>query len=136
LLDDFERPIGIAFSPDEKTLYVDDANRGAGGCLCIRAFDVRADGTLGNGRPFAALQSQTKGYAFPNAMKVDVEGNVYCVGPGAVEVFDPHGKPLGMIKMPDPSRKIAWGDADGKGLFVTTGAILYRIRLNIPGLRP
>jgi gluconolactonase len=131
LLDDFERPIGIAFSPDEKTLYVDDTNRSY-----IRAFDVRADGTLGNGRLFALLESRAQGYAFPNGMKVDVEGNVYCVGPGAIEVFDPHGKPLGMIKLPDLPRNVGWGDADGKGLFATTGMSLYRIRLNIPGVRP
>jgi gluconolactonase len=129
LADDFQGPNGIAFSPDEKTLYVDDTLRGH-----IRAFDVRADGTLGNGRLFATLKSQGKWGA--DGMKVDVEGDVYCTGPGAIEVFDPSGKPLGRITFPELAANLGWGDADGRGLFVTAQTSLYRIRLNIPGVRP
>jgi sugar lactone lactonase YvrE len=129
LVDDFVQPNGIALSPDEKTLYVDDSNRGH-----IRAFDVRADGTLGNGRLFAPLKSQGNWGA--DGMKVDVEGNVYCTGPGAIEVFDPSGKPLGRITFPESAANLGWGDADAKGLFVTAHTSLYRIRLNIPGVRP
>lgn len=129
LVDDFDGPNGLAFSPDERTLYVDDAERAH-----IRAFDVRADGTLANGRLFATLKSRGAGSA--DGMKVDVEGNVYCSGPGAIELFDPAGKPLGTISLPEPPANLAWGDADGKGLFATARTSLYRIRLNIPGVRP
>jgi sugar lactone lactonase YvrE len=129
LADDFDGPNGLAFSPDEKTLYVDDSPREH-----IRAFDVRADGTLANGRLFAELKSRGTGVA--DGMKVDVEGNVYCSGPGAIEVFDRSGKPLGTITLPEPPGNLGWGDADGKGLFVTDRKSLYRIRLNIQGVRP
>jgi sugar lactone lactonase YvrE len=129
LADDFATPNGIAFSPDEKTLYVDDSSRAH-----IRAFDVRADGTLGNGRVFAELKSRGTGVA--DGMKVDVEGNVYCTGPGAIEVFDPRGKPLGTIRLPEAPANVGWGDADGRGLFATARKSLYRIRLNIQGVRP
>lgn len=129
LIDDFAFPNGIAFSPDEKTLYVDDSVREH-----IRAFEVRADGTLANGRLFAPLNSRGTGAA--DGMKVDVEGNVYCSGPAAIEVFDPSGKPLGTIKLPEPPANLAWGDTDGKGLFSTARRGLYRIRLNIQGARP
>jgi gluconolactonase len=124
--DDFELPNGLAFSPDEKTLYIDDSYQ-----LHIRAFDVSADGALANGRVFATSRS-----SYPDGMKVDVEGNLYCacLG-GAVEVFDPSGKRLGMIKVPEPAFNVGWGDADGKALYITAGTGLYRIRLNIPGNR-
>jgi sugar lactone lactonase YvrE len=124
LADDFEGPNGLAFSPDEKTLYIDDYRNN------IRAFDVSADGTLTNGRVFATLRG-----APADGMKLDVEGNLYCTGSGAVEVFDPSGKRLGVIRPPEPAYNVGWGDADGKALYITAGTGLYRIRLNIPGNR-
>jgi gluconolactonase len=129
LADDFAEPNGLAFSPDEKTLYVDDSFRPQ-----IRAFDVKADGTLANGRVFAPLTS--RGNWAADGMKVDGEGDVYCTGPGAIEVFDPQGKPLGRIICPELADNLGWGDVDGKGLFVTAQKSLYHIRLNIPGVRP
>jgi sugar lactone lactonase YvrE len=128
LADDFQLPNGLAFSPDEKTLYIDDTNR-----QHIRAFDVSADGTLANGRVFATLRG-----GYPDGMKLDIEGNLYCAaeGVGAVEVFDPSGKRLGVIKVPAPGvTNVGWGDADWKGLYITALTGLYRIRLNIPGNR-
>ncbi len=68
-------------------------------------------------------------------MKVDIEGNIYCSGPGAVYVLDPSGKVLGMIKPAEAPANVAWGDADAKGLYITARTGLYRIRLNIPGKR-
>jgi gluconolactonase len=68
-------------------------------------------------------------------MKLDIEGNIYCTGPGAVEVFDAHGKRLGIIKPTEPTANLAWGDADGKGLYMTALTGLYGLRLNIPGKR-
>jgi len=128
LADDFESPNGLAFSPDEKTLYIANSYRRQ-----IRAFDVSADGTLANGRVFATLIAGP----YSDGMKLDVEGNLYCaVGPDGVEVFDPSGKRLGMIKQPEPGvTNVGWGDADGKALYITALTSLYRIRLNIPGNR-
>jgi gluconolactonase len=127
LADDFQLANGLAFSPDEKTLYIDDSYR-----QHIRAFDVSADGTLANGRVFATARN-----GYPDGMKLDVEGNLYCcTGEGGVEVFDPSGKRLGMIKQPEPGvTNVGWGDADGKALYITALHNLYRIRLNIPGNR-
>lgn len=128
LVDDFERPNGLAFSPDEKTLYVDDSNRNH-----IRAFDVRPDGTVTNERDFATVRGPGSGV--PDGMRVDTEGNVYCTGPGGVLVFSPQGKQLGTIKVPETTANCAWGDADAKTLYLTASTGLYRIRLNVPGLR-
>jgi gluconolactonase len=69
-------------------------------------------------------------------MKVDRKGNVYATGPGGVWIFSPEGKHLGTIKLPEIAGNCAWGDADGKMLYITASTGLYRIRLNIPGLRP
>lgn len=125
LADDFVRPNGLAFSPDEKTLYVDDSDRGH-----VRAFDVAADGTLGNGRLFARLKA-----GGGDGMKVDIEGNIYVAASG-VEVFDRAGRALGAIKVPEGPANVSWGDDDGKTLYITASTGLYRIRLNIAGIRP
>lgn len=130
LAQDFDRPNGLAFSPDEKVLYIADSSRR----MHVRAFDVRADGTLANGRVFAELRSNEEGA--PDGMKVDREGNVYCTGPGGVWVFAPNGNHLGTIKPPEVPANCAWGDADGRTLYMTARTGLYRIRLKIPGLRP
>jgi gluconolactonase len=119
---DFFRPNGLAFTPDEKVLYIDDTERGH-----IRAFDVAADGTLSNGRVFA---SPTPG---ADGMKVDTEGNAYCAcGPG-VMVFDRSGKHLGTFRCPEQPANCAFGDADGKSLYITCRTGLYRVRLAVPG---
>jgi len=128
LVDDFPRPNGLAFSPDEKTLYIGDSSDRRH----IRAFDVQPDGTLANGRVFVELKSPDKGGV--DGMKVDVEGNLYTTGPGAVWVFDPEGKLLGRIVTPEIPANCAWGDADWKTLYITARTSLYRVRLNIPGV--
>ena len=128
LLDDsFERPNGLAFSPDERTLYVDDSYGGH-----IRAFDVLPDGTLANGRVFAELVDPDKA-GVPDGMKVDVEGNVFCTGPGGIWVFDPSGRLLGRIVPPEQPANLAWGDADLKTLYITARTGLYRLRTKTGG---
>lgn len=69
-------------------------------------------------------------------MKVDVRGNVYSTGPGGVWVFSPSGKLLGKIDVPEVSTNVAWGDRDYKSLYITATTSLYRIRLNIAGIKP
>lgn len=129
LVDDFERPNGLAFSPDERTLYIDDSARGH-----IRAFEVAADGTLGRGRVWAELKAGASERGVPDGMKVDVEGNVYCTGPGGIWIFDPSSRFLGRIVLPEIPANLAWGDADWRTLYVTAQTSLYRLRLNVPGI--
>ena len=129
LVDDFSRPNGLAFSPDESLLYIDDTERGH-----IRVFHVTADGTLERGTVFAELKGDGPGA--PDGMKVDVEGNVYCTGPGGIFVLDPAGKLLGRIRMPEQTTNVAWGDSDWKSLVITASSSVYRLRLNVPGISP
>jgi sugar lactone lactonase YvrE len=123
----FERPNGLAFSPDERVLYVDDTSKGH-----IRAFDVKSDGTLSNGRVFAELERPGAAGA-PDGMKVDVHGNVFCTGPGGIWVVAPSGEILGTIEVPEVPANLAWGDSDLKTLYITAQTGLYRIRLRTGG---
>jgi len=122
LLDDtFDRPNGLAFSPDEAKLYVDDTAR-----CHIRVFDVQKDGSICNGRIFADLKGPKPGN--PDGMKVDIYGNVFCTGSGGVWVIKPSGEPLGVIGAPEVSANVAWGDADLKSLYITARTSIYRVR--------
>ncbi|MGE5655458.1 MAG: SMP-30/gluconolactonase/LRE family protein [Actinomycetota bacterium] len=130
LLQDFVRPNGIAFSPDEKKLYVNDSEK-----KHIRVFEVNPDGTVVNGRIFAELKDPNHS-GLPDGMKVDVEGNIYCAGPGGVWIFSPEGELLDKIEVPEYTTNLAWGDRDYQTLYITADKSLYRIRLNIAGVRP
>ncbi|MGV2826556.1 SMP-30/gluconolactonase/LRE family protein [Myxosarcina sp. GI1(2024)] len=127
LVDDFVRPNGIVFSPDETKLYINDSQR-----RHIRVFEVEPDGTLGNGRVFAKLESSGERGA-PDGMEVDVEGNLYSTGPGGVWIFAPSGELLGKIPVPEAATNLAWGDSDRQTLYITANTSVYRIRLNIAG---
>jgi len=132
LVKDLTWPNGIAFSPDEKYLYVavsDEAKK-----IWMR-YEVKPDGTLANGKVFFDATSSTEDGA-PDGMKVDQKGNVYGTGPGGVWIFSPEGRQLGTIKPPEVPANCGWGDADGKTLYMTARTGLYRIRLMIPGIRP
>lgn len=132
LTKELERPNGIAFSPDEKVLYV--SNSWTKKKLWM-SYPVNADGSLGAGKVFFdATNFPTEGW--PDGMKVDKKGNLYCTGPGRVLIFSPKGKHLGTIPVPEVTANLNWGDADGKTLYITAETGLYRIRLSIPGLRP
>jgi gluconolactonase len=127
VIEDCVYPNGIAFSPDESLLYVNDSRLGL-----IRAFDVHADGSVGPGRLFHKLIGNEPGVA--DGMKVDIEGNVYCTGPGGVHIIDPNGEALGRLKIPGHSTNMAWGDDDWRSLYVTTFNSVYRTRIKIPGV--
>ena len=129
LVDDFSRPNGLAFSPDEKTLYIADSSDR----MHVRAFDVRPDGTLANGRIFADMKAAEEGA--PDGMKVDSDGNLWATGPGGVWVFDKSGSHLGTIKPPEVPANCAWGDEDGKTLYMTARTSIYRIRTGAQGIR-
>jgi gluconolactonase len=130
LVTDFVAPNGIAFSPDEKKLYVNDSEQSH-----MRVFDVKPDGTLENGRIFAELKDSSQ-QGVPDGMKVDKEGNVYSTGPGGVWVFSSSGNLLGKIEVPETAANLAWGESDYKTLYITASNSLYRIRLKIAGMQP
>ena len=125
------RPNGIAFSPDEKTLYV--ANSDPKRAIWM-AFPVKEDGTLGPGRVFfdaTPWVSKLKG--LPDGMKVDTAGNLWATGPGGVNVFSPDGTLLGRINPDQPTANCCFGD-DGSTLYITANQYLCRIRTKAKGL--
>lgn len=126
--DDFIKPNGLAFSPDEKKLYIDDSER-----RHIRVFDVQSDGTLSNGRIFYDMKVEKPG--LPDGMKVDTQGNIYCTGGGGVWVFNSEGNHLGTIVTPEVPANCAWGDEDYQSLYITASTSVYKIRVNIPGIK-
>ncbi len=130
LTDDFDRPNGLAFSPDERVLYVADSSTRRH----IRAFTVQADGTLRDGRVFAVIHSEEPGN--PDGMKIDADGNLYSAAAGGIWVFRADGETVGVIRTPETPANCAWGDEDGRTLYITARTSLYRIRLNVPGIRP
>ena len=140
LVRDYVLPNGLAFAPDESILYINDSQgvhvdnsnmfRSTGR---IDAFEVRPNGMLSNRRVFCELSGEPSG--IPDGMKVDIEGNVYCTGPGGVWIIDSSGKHLGTILTEvDHTTNMAWGGDDWKTLFITTAETLARIQMNVPGL--
>jgi gluconolactonase len=128
--DDMDRPNGLAFSPDEKTLYVDDSAR-----FHIRRFDVSAGGGLSGGDVWTELKPQADERGVPDGMKVSSTGNVFCTGPGGVWIFNESGRVIGRIHMPEVTANLAWGDADWCSLYMTASTSLYRLRVSVPGVK-
>jgi gluconolactonase len=129
--DDFEKPNGLAFSPDERTLYICDTGR-----YHVRAFDVEPSGALkiGSSRVFARLDpGQTGG---PDGIKVDCEGRVYVAVALGVWVFHADGRLLGILALPARPSNLAWCDADTQGLAITAVDSVYHVRLRVQGLKP
>ena len=131
MTDELRTPNGLAFSPDEKYLYVgnDDPTKPV-----IMRYEVNPTGTLSNGEVFFNMASVTKEGL--DGMKVDVEGNVYVTAPSGVVILDWKGKHLGTIQAHEELTNLAWGDDDRRSLYLTALKGLYRIRLNIPGTQP
>jgi gluconolactonase len=127
---DFARPNGIAFSPDEKYLYVNDTAK-----KIIMRFDVQPDGGVTNGQVITDMNSDTAPGA-PDGMKVDQKGNIYCTGPGGFWIMSPDGKHIATVKTKELPANLNWGDDDAKTLYLTARTGLYRMRLNIAGVRP
>jgi gluconolactonase len=125
--DNFARPNGLAFSPDEKKLYIDDSER-----RHIRVFNVQDDGSLSGGAVFHDMNAATPGA--PDGMKVDVDGRIYCTGAGGVWVFDSDGNHLGTIVTPEKPSNCAWGGSDWRTLYITACRSVYTIRLRTPGV--
>jgi gluconolactonase len=130
VLDDMLFPNGLAFSPDESVIYIDDLLRGH-----IRAFNVAANGTLARqtDRVFVDLRGSEPGV--PDGMKVDTSGNVYCGGAGGIYIMDPKGRKLGrIVHGENATTNIAFGGDDWKTLFFTTRNTLGSVNVKISGI--
>ena len=127
VIKDLGRPNGIAFSPDEKFLYIAESGRK----VWLR-YRVRPDGSVSDGVLFLDASSD-KAPGGPDGLRVDEKGNLYGSGPGGVWIISRAGKHLGTIKVPEIVSNVAWGDADHKTLYITASTSVYRIRLKIPG---
>lgn len=130
LASDFDRPNGMAFTPDESRLYVADTPR-----YQVRVFDVRTDGTVSGGEVFAQFQKE-QGEGRPDGMKVNREGHLFTTGPGGIWVLNPGGTVLGRIHLPEKQANCAWGDSDYQSLYICASTSIYRIRCRIPGIIP
>ena len=129
---ELDAPNGLAFSPDEKYLYVNNWNDKK---KIILRYDVNQDCTLTNSTLFFDM-TNAPGNDSLDGLKVDRQGNVYSTGPGGLWVISPEGKQLGLIKGPEDPHNMAWGDDDSKTLYITALTGIYRIRTNIAGVRP
>ncbi len=125
-------PNGLAFSPDEKHLYVDNWDETR---KVVMRYDVALDGGLTGGRVFFDMKEAPEPEAL-DGLKVDTRGNVYVSGPGGLWILSPEGRHLGTIRTPELAANFAWGDRDGRTLYMTARHGLYRIRLGVSGLRP
>jgi len=126
---DLPRPNGIAFSPDQRYLYVDNS----GPQKIWMRYQVEKDGSLTNGKVFYDASSD-KRPGGPDGMKVDSLGNVYSTGPGGIWIFSPEGKPFGVILMPERTANLNWAGSDRKTLYITASSSIYRITLKVPGI--
>ena len=129
IINDLPRPNGIAFSPDEKTLYIADSGK-----KVWMSYPVKADGSVGEGKMLLDASGEREAGG-PDGIRVDKKGNIYGAGPGGVWIISPEGKHLGTIKVPEVVSNVAWGDKDGKALYITGSTSIYRIKLSAIGLR-
>jgi gluconolactonase len=129
---ELEGPNGLAFSPDERFLYVGNWDLRS---KVIMRYEIDAQGRVVDSAVFADLTA-APGEDALDGLKVDRAGNVYACGPGGVWIFAPGGERLGLVRLPEDPHNLAWGDDDGRTLYITALTGVYRIRLGIPGVRP
>ena len=129
LVAEFELPNGLAFSPDERALYV--ANTRA--TMYINKLELNADGSVVR-RSIHADMSSDETDGVPDGMKVDVEGRVFCTGPGGTWVFAADGTRIGIIRTPEIPANLAFGGSDLRTLFLTARTSVYSLRLKTPGV--
>ena len=124
VVSDFVQPNGLAFSPDEKRLYVADSGKPRH----IRVFDVHADNTLSEGKVFCTIDK-----GVPDGIRCDEKGNVWSSAGDGVQVFSPDGKLIGRVPVPESPANLCFGGPDGKTLFITARTSLYAIQTNVRG---
>jgi len=128
---ELEGPNGLAFSPDERHLYV--GNWDVEHKVMMR-YEIDAAGDATAGEVFD--MTDAAGEDALDGIKVDRAGNVYACGPGGIWVLLPAGEQLGLLRLPEAPHNLAWGDQDGRTLYVTALTGVYRMRLGVPGIRP
>ena len=122
-----EYPNGLALSPDEKTLYIANTRSNQ----YVHAVEIEADGTYIRRRIFCDFSGDEVG--FPDGMKVDSAGRVFCTGPGGIWVVEPDGRRVGTIRFPEQAINMAFGGEDLCTLFVTAHTSVYTVRVKTPG---
>ena len=131
LLDDFDMPNGLCFSPDRSILYINDTSRAH-----IRAFDVRPDGSIENGRMcFEGVGTGELAGGIVDGMKCDELGNIWVTGPKGIWVISPEGEHLGIVEVPEHTGNLTWGGAGWHDLFIPSSTSVYRIRTKVKGDR-
>ncbi|MEP6717152.1 MAG: SMP-30/gluconolactonase/LRE family protein [Terriglobia bacterium] len=130
VIKDLPRPNGIAFSPDEKILYISNSDP-----VKWYRYTVKPDGSVTDGRVLFDATKE-KGLGGPDGIKVDRLGNLWGSGPGGVWILSPEGKHLGTIRVPERVGNLAWGDDDGKTLYVVASTSVFRIRTIVGGVKP
>ncbi|HKY07019.1 MAG TPA: SMP-30/gluconolactonase/LRE family protein [Candidatus Binatia bacterium] len=127
---DIKAPDGIAFSPDEKKLYISNADPMNAVWM---VYDVKTDGMIDNGRILFDATAWTRSKpGVPDGMKVDRAGNIFGAGPGGIHVISPEGKHLGSIETGAPTGNVAWGE-DGSSLFIASNSNIFRLKLTTRG---
>ncbi len=123
--DDFSRPNGIAFSPDQRYLYVANSD---GKASHVRRFRVTEDNTLADGKTFCRIRP-----GVPDGIRCDADGRLYTSAGDGVQVFDPEGKLIGKVRTPQGAANCAFGGAGGKTLFITARKSVWAVRLKVAG---
>lgn len=126
---DLQNPNGIALSPDEKFLYVDDTTTRK-----VWRYELAHEDEVINPTVFVDM-SGDPAEGNPDGMKVDQNGNLFCTGPGGIWIISPSGKHLGTLVFPERPSNLAFGDADGKTIYVTARSGIYKMRVKIAGIR-
>jgi gluconolactonase len=130
VVNDMPTTNGLAFSPDEKYLYVNASVRNF-----VLRYDVQPNDTLTRGQMFYDMRD-VKAPGITDGMKVDSKGNVWETGPGpAIWIISPEGKHLGSIRLPEVSANLTFGDKDGKAIYIAGHTTIYKIRVEMPGVR-
>jgi gluconolactonase len=129
IISDLPRPNGVAFSPDEKFLYIADSGK-----RVWMRYRVQPDGSVTEGKLFLD-PSPDPAKGGPDGIRLDENGNLYGAGPGGVWIISPEGKHLGTVNVPEVVSNVAWGDKDRKSLYITASTSVYRIKLSVAGDR-
>ena len=130
---DLTGPNGLAFSPDERYLYVGDWDLSH---KAVMRYELDADGHVVGSPVVLYDMTDADGDDAIDGLKVDTAGNVYACGPGGIWVIAPDGRLLGRLELPEAPHNLAFGDADGRTLYVTALTSIYRLRLHVEGIRP
>ena len=128
LINDIPNTNGLAFSPDEKFLYVNGSRD-----RFLKRYEVAADGTLKNGTMLIDMNKDPSP-GITDGLRVDTRGNIWETGPGGVWVISPEGKHLGTIRTPELAANVEFGDADRKTLYIAARTSIYKVRVNVAGM--